>query len=200
MADRKSRTKVPVKRRYKVRVMGQPLPTTPTTSVPVDMIPTPMVARVYCIHPDVCSKISSQVHTSDGIQLDTKGKFEGVPYPTGRPHVEENPSAPNFNPPQAEAIPNTPTFQVREETPWPNTMPTPTNLFGTRADWPVPPMPTPTVKIERTQVPPRVAAIPSHTVLPKPQHNRSAEEKCTCRPHCPICKKEEGDSTEEMEW
>ena len=32
--------------------------------------------------------------------------FEGIPYPTGRPQVEENPSAPNCSPPQPEATPN----------------------------------------------------------------------------------------------
>ena len=43
-----------------------------------------------------------------------QGKFEGIPYPTGRPQVEENPSAPRCNMPQhrqqSEAIPNATTF------------------------------------------------------------------------------------------
>ena len=58
-------------------------------------------------------------------------------------------------------------------------------------------MPPPTVKVEKTEVPPRVAAISHAMVLPKPQNNRPAEEKCTWGPHCPICKKEEEDGTED---
>ena len=58
-----------------------------------------------------------------------QGKFYGIPYPAGRPQVEENPSAPNCNPPQPETSPNVPTFQVREDTPWPNSVPASMNLF-----------------------------------------------------------------------
>ena len=78
-----------------------------------------------------------------------QGKFKGIPYPTGRPQVEENPSTPNCNPPQPEATPNAPTFQAREDTPWPNTVPASMNLFEARADWPIPPAQTPTVKVEK---------------------------------------------------
>ena len=35
-----------------------------------------------------------------------QGKFKGVPYPTGRPQVEKNPSTPNCYPPQPEAAPS----------------------------------------------------------------------------------------------
>ena len=126
-----------------------------------------------------------------------QGKFEGIPYPVGRPQVEENPSAPNCNPPQPEAAHNAPTFQVREDTPWHNTMPASTNLFEARADWPIPPMLAPTVKVEKTEIPPRVAAIPHAMVLPKPENNRPAEKKCTWRLLCPICKKEEEEGMED---
>ena len=129
------------------------------------------------------------------------GKYEGIPYPTGRPQAEENPSNPSGSPsqqrPQPEAIPNAPTFQVTEETLRPNTIPASTNLFETRADWSIPPMQTPAVKVEKADVPPRVAAIPHVMVLPKPQSNRQAEEKCTWELHCPICKKEEEEGTED---
>ena len=67
-----------------------------------------------------------------------QGNFEGIPYPAGRPQVEENPSATNCNPPQPEAAPNAPSFQVREDTPWPNTVPASMNLSEARADWPIP--------------------------------------------------------------
>ena len=76
-------------------------------------------------------------------------------------------------------------------------MPASMNPFEARADWPVPPMPAPTVKVEKTELPSWVVAIPHAMVLPKPQNNRSAEEKCTWGLHCPICKKEEEDGTED---
>ena len=101
---------------------------------------------------------------------------------------------PNCNPLQPEATPNAPTFQVGEDTPWSNTMPAFTNLFKARADWPIPSMPAPTMKVEKMEVPPQIAAIPHAMVLPK--NNRLAEEKCIWRLYCPICKKEEEDSTE----
>ena len=84
-----------------------------------------------------------------------QGKFEGTPYPTGRP--QENPSAPNCSSPQPEAILNASTFQVREDAPWSNTVPASMNLFKARADWPIPPMQIPTVKVEKVEVPPRGA-------------------------------------------
>ena len=40
--------------------------------------------------------------------------------------------------------PNAPTFQVREDTPWPNTESAFMNLFEARPDWPNPPTPAPT--------------------------------------------------------
>ena len=84
-------------------------------------------------------------------------------------------------------------LQNREDTPWPNTMPASTNLFNARASWPI--LPTEicaVVKIEKTEVPPRVATIPHTLVLNKPQSNRPAEEESRWGPHCPICAKEEG--------
>ena len=71
-------------------------------------------------------------------------------------------------------------------------MPASTNLFKARTNWPIPHAETLTVKMERTEVPPRVAVIPHAMVLNKPQNNKPAEEKCTWGLHCPICKKEEG--------
>ena len=121
-----------------------------------------------------------------------KEKSDGVPYLTERPQAEKSPSVHNFNPAQPEAIPNIPTFQAREDTPWPNTIPASMNLFENRADCPIPPLQTPSVKVEKAEDPPRVAAIPHAMVLPK-----QIEEKCTGGPHCPICKKEEQEGTED---
>ena len=126
-----------------------------------------------------------------------QGKFEGIPYPTGRPQEEENPSTPSYNMPQQrqqpEATATLTTLQTREDIPWPNTMPATTNLFKARVSWPIHPTETPTVvKMEKIEISPKVAAIPHAMVLNKPKSNRPVEEKCTCRLHCPICAKEEG--------
>ena len=64
-----------------------------------------------------------------------KGKFDRVPYPMERTQAEENPLVHNSNPPPLEAIPNVP---VREDTPWPNTIPASMNLFEASTGWPVP--------------------------------------------------------------
>ena len=126
-----------------------------------------------------------------------QGKFKGIPYPTGRPQVEENPSTPSCNMPQQrqqpEATPAVTTLQTRVDTPWPNTVPGSTNLFEARASWPIPLAETPIiVKMEKTEVEPRVATILCAMVLNKPQNNRPAKEKCTWGLHCPICAKEVG--------
>ena len=196
MSEKKRRARVPAKRRYKVRVIAQPLPTTPPKSVPVNPIPIPTTAISNASNqmPVVKSAATSIPVTVYNL---AQGKFKGIPYPAGRLQVEENSFAPNWNPPQLEAAPNAPTFQVREDTPWPNTVPASTNLFETREDWQILPMSAPTVKVEKTEVQPWVTAIPHAMVSPKPQNNRSAEEKCTWGPHCLICKKEEEDSTED---
>ena len=55
MAEKKRRTRVPAKRRYKVRVIVQPLPTTPIMSSSMDPIPTHTVAT---------STASTQTHLS----------------------------------------------------------------------------------------------------------------------------------------
>ena len=72
------------------------------------------------------------------------------PYPTERSMAAENPSIHNSNPPQLEDVPNAPTFQVREDIPWPYTEPAPINLFEARAGWLILPTPAPT----KTEVPP----------------------------------------------
>ena len=191
MNENKRRTRVPAKRRYKVRVIAQPIPTTPTPTAPVNSAPI--------VHPPTIATNSIQMPvvksaaTSIPVMVYnlTKGKFDGVPYPTEIPQTEKNPSIHNFNPPPLEAIPNAPTFQVREDTPWPNTESASMNLLEARADWPIPPTPTPT----KTKVPPQIAAVPHAMVMPK-----QIGEKCTWRPHCPICVKERGRRHGGLEW
>ena len=184
MNEKKKRTRVPAKRRYKVRVIVQPLPTAPSTSAPVHPIPTSTVAT---------SNASTQMSVGELAATSilvmvynlAQGKFKRIPYPAER--SQKNPSVPSCNTTQLEATPSAPTFQVREDTLWPNTVSASINLYKARADWPIPPMPAPTVKAEKTEVLPQVSAIPHAMVLPK-QNNRSIEEKCTWGPHCPICK------------
>ena len=84
-----------------------------------------------------------------------------------RPLAKENPSIHNSNPPQPEAAPDAPNFHVREDTPWPNTVPTSTNLFEAKVDWPILPTPALSVKVEKTEVPPQIAAISHAMVLTK---------------------------------
>ena len=187
-----------------MRVIAQPLPTIPTLTVPMN--PIPPAAPTHTV---ATSTATTQIPMMKSAAMSipvtvynlAKGKVEGIPHPTGRPQAEENPSAHSCSPPQQrpqpEAVPYAPIFQVREGTPWSYTIPASTNLFAARADWPIPPLQIPTVKVDKASVPPRVAAIPHAMVLPKPQNNRPAEEKCTWQPHCPICKKEEEEGTED---
>ena len=65
------------------------------------------------------------------------------------------------------------------------------NLFEARVDWPILPTQHPLWKVEKTEIPPQIAVIPNAMVLP--QNWR----KCTWGLHCPICKKEVEDSTED---
>ena len=163
-ADKKRRARAPVKRRYKVRVIAQPLPTTPTVPVnSISAVPTPTVATSTATTETPMVKSAARSIRVNVYNL-AQGRFEGISYPTGRPQVEENPSAPSCNEPpqrqQHEAVPNAPTFQLREDTPWPNTIPASTNLFKERANWPIPPTQILAVMMEKAEAPTRVAAIP----------------------------------------
>ena len=143
--QKKRRTIVPAKRRYKVRVIVQLIPTTPMPTTPVNLTPTvpiPTVATTSTQMPMVKSAPTSILVTVYNLAT---GKFAEVPYPSERPQAEKNPSIHNSNPPPLEAIPNAP---VRQDTPWPSTESASENLLETRKDWPIPPTPAPTVKKE----------------------------------------------------
>ena len=92
-AEKKRTARAPVKRRYKVRVIAQPLPSTPTSTSSMDPIPpaahTPTVATstVTTQMPMVKSVATSIPVTVYNL---AQGKFEGIPYPTRRPPVEDN--------------------------------------------------------------------------------------------------------------
>ena len=83
---------------------------------------------------------------------------------------------------------------IRDDTPWPNTMPDSTNLFVARESWPIPPymeeVLTPTyVKTEKTEevTPPKQASIPHAPILNKSQNSKPAEKACCWGPQCLIC-------------
>ena len=142
--EKKRRTRKPAKRRYKVRVIAQPIPKTPVPTAPVNstpIVPTPTVSTTSTQMPMVKSAATSIPVMVCNL---AKGKFDGVPYPTERPQAEEIPSVHISNPPPLEAILNAPTFQVREDTPWPNKESVSISLFEARSDCPIPPTPAPT--------------------------------------------------------
>ena len=177
MNDKKRRTML-AKRRYKVKVVAQPIPTTPTPTAPVNSTaPTTTVATASSQMPMV--KFTAMFIPITVYNL-VKGKFSEFPYPTGRPQTEGNPSVQNSHPPPLEDILNAP---VREATPWSSIGSSSENLFKGRRDGPIPPTPAPTVK---TEVPPQTAAISYVMVMPK-----QVVEKCSWGLHCPICKNEE---------
>ena len=96
MAEKKRRTRAPVKRRYKVRVIAQPIPTTPTLTTPLNLIPTvpiPIVATSTATNQMLVVKSAAASIPVTVYNL-AQGKFEGIPNPTGRPQAEENPSTP----------------------------------------------------------------------------------------------------------
>ena len=86
MTNDKKRT-VPAQRRYKVRAIGQPIPTTPTATAPVNLTPagpTPTVATASTQTPIVKSAATSIPVTVHNL---AKGKFDEVPYSTDRPQA-----------------------------------------------------------------------------------------------------------------
>ena len=167
--DKRRRTMI-AKRMYKVRVLTQPTPSTPTSTTPA-----PTVATVSTQTPTARSTAESVPVT---VYTLATGQFAEVPHQTTRPQNEGS------NSPPLEVIPNAP---PRQGTPWLNSRSTSENLFETRKDWPIPPTPaaTPAPNI-KPEEPPQVAAIPHATVMPK-----QALEKCSWGLHFPICKNEE---------
>ena len=109
------------KRRYKVRVLTQPTPSTPTSTSP-----NPTLATVSTQTPTVKSTAESILVTVYKLAM---GQFAEVPHPITRPQNEGS------NPPSLEDIPNDP---PRQSIPWSNPGSTSENVFETRKDWPIP--------------------------------------------------------------
>ena len=168
-SDKRKRTML-IKRRYKVRVFTQPIPSTPTSTTPA-----PIVAIVTTQTPVVRSAAES---IPVMVYKLATGKFAEVQFQTTRSQNKGS------NLPPLEDIPNAP---VRQGTPWPSTGSASKNLFETRKDWPIPPTPTPTsAPTLNTEAPTQVVVIPHVMVMPK-----QVAEKCSWGLHCPICKNEE---------
>ena len=180
-SDKRKRT-VLTKRRYKGRVLAQPVTTTPTTPVN-STAPTPTVATTSSQMPVTRSAATSIPVT---VYKLATGQFAEVPYQTERPQDEGHSSTQISNPSPLEDIPSVP---VRQGIPWPNAGLE--NLFETRKDWPILPTPAPT-PIMKTETPPQIAVIPQVIVTPK-----QVTDKCSWGLHCPICNDEEG---HEEDW
>ena len=144
-------------------------PTLPVNPIPLAVpIPTVTTSTATTQIPVVKSAATSIPVT---VYILAQGKLEGIPLPhrkalSGRksfcPQLQYTPTKQ-----QPEVTSSVTTFQVKEDTTWPNIMPASTNLFEARADWPIPPTKTPAVKVEKAEVPPRVAAIPHAMVSNK---------------------------------
>ena len=136
--QKKKSTRVPIKRRYKVRVLAQTIPTTPIPTAAVKLIPTVPIHTVATTSTQTPMVKSTAVSIPVMVFNLATRKFAEVPYPTGRPQNEGNPSIHKSNPPPLEDIPSAP---VRQDTSWPSTEPASENLFKIRKDWQIPPTP-----------------------------------------------------------
>ena len=88
------------KRRHKMRLLTQPIPSTPTPTTPTSMVAT--VSTQTPVTRSTAESILVMVY-----KLAT-GKFAEVPYPTARPQNIGHPSIQGTNPPPLEDIPNAP--------------------------------------------------------------------------------------------
>ena len=191
-AENKKRAKAPTKRRFKVRLIEQPLPINPTPMVVTIMV---TLTQMSAVKPTATTANPTPVPVT--LYNLAQTRIQEIPNPTMRSfQEEEDPSIPNGDDPTKAQHPKptatATTPQTREDTPWPNTMPASTNLFATRASWPIPPSETSTlifIKMEKVEerTPPKITAIP-HMMINKPLQNK-AEEMCRWGLHCPICAK-----------
>ena len=174
VADKRRKTMI-VKRRYKLRVLTQPTPSTPTSTAPPTVITVstqiPMVRSIAESIPVTIHKLAT-------------GQFVKVPCPTTR--------SINDNLKPLEDIPSAP---VRQGTLWTNAGLASENLFKTRKDWPIPPSPVPTpAPTTKTEEQPKISAIPHAMTMPK-----QATEKCSWGLHCPICENKEEHGEDDLD-
>ena len=89
IVDKEMRTRALAKTRYKVRVIAQPILTTPMPTVPVNVtlnVPIPTVATTSTQMPVVKSAAMSILVMVYNL---VKGKFDEVPYPTEGPRLRK---------------------------------------------------------------------------------------------------------------
>ena len=179
-----------------MRVITQPLPVNPT--LPIGPIPTVVTTMVTSTQ---MSAVGPTATTANPTPIPVtvynlaQSRIQEIPNPPMRVFQgEEDPSTPNGDNPtkvqQPKATATAAALQTREDTPWPNTMPASTNLFVTKASWPIPPSETSTPMFMKTEkaedrTSPKIAAIP-HVMVNKPPQGK-AEEMCRWGLHCPIC-------------
>ena len=138
-AEKKKRAKAPVKRRFKVRVIAQPMPTNPTYQL--NLIPTVVNTVVTTQMPVAKSAAMAATSIPVTVYNLVQGKFEGIPYPTGKPQKEEGPLAPSCSNPRKDS-----NWKL-QSLPQPNRTGNiphglipyqlPTNLFDAKASWPI---------------------------------------------------------------
>ena len=196
VADKKKRTKTPIKRQFKVRLVERSLQ---VNREPEVVATTVTLTQTSVVNPAATAAKPSLIPLM--VYNLSETKVQEIPKPTRKFQKEESPFTPNHvNPPVAQQQPKvttTATFTAlltRDGTSWPNTVPTSTNLFVARASWPIPPnvneVPTHTfVKTAKAdeKTPSKQVAIPHAMVLNKSQNSKSAEEVCGWGPQCPIC-------------
>ena len=97
-----------MKRRFKVRVIAQPMPTNPTlpSNPTLSTEPTPTVATTIATTQMLVARTLATSGTVIPVTVYklAQGKFKGIPYPTKRLQ-EEGPSTPSGNKPLVEQQP-----------------------------------------------------------------------------------------------
>ena len=99
--EKKRRGKAPIKRRFKVRVITQPMPANPNLPMnpilPAESSPTVTTPTVTTQTPVMKSAATSIPVTMYNL---AQGKFKGMPYHTTKFQEGEGPSTPSYNNPQ----------------------------------------------------------------------------------------------------
>ena len=163
MADKKKRTRVPAKRRCKVRGIVQPLPTTPTMTMPMSPIPTPPVATSTA---STQMPVVKLVATSILVTVYNLAQGNSKEFPT----PEEDSKLRKFLPPPTSIHYNLNLYPMPQPsrldlTPLGLTLCQPPQIYlmpGQIGQFSL--CKPPIVKVEKTEVPPRVAPIP-HTMV-----------------------------------
>ena len=196
VANKKRRTKTPIKRQFKVRLVEKSLLVNPEPEV---VATTATLTQTSVVKPTTTTAKHSLIPLM--VYSLAQSKIQEIPNPTRKFQEEESPFTPNHgNTPVAQQQPKAKNIATStapltiDNTPWANTIQALKYLFVARASWPIPPnvneVPTPTfVKTEKAdeKTSPKQAAIPHTLILNKPQNSKAAEEACGWGPQCAIC-------------